>query len=208
MFDLRSRAGIAGVATGATLLALPVVATGQVPVVDQVVGGVTQTAQSLTAAPVPQAELPAPAGKPAPLPPRAGPAPVPAASVPAAPPAPAPREAPSTSAPNIPAGGDAARSSKRRSPGAREAGGQQGSASASGSSGERASAAQADTGADSSASGEADGATDVEIAAADSGDAGGPASLPFTGLQLGLLGIVGMAALAGGALLRRAARAA
>jgi len=59
-----------------------------------------------------------------------------------------------------------------------------------------------------SAAGEPDGATDVEIAAADSGDAGGPASLPFTGLQLTLLGIVGMAALAGGALLRRAARAA
>ena len=70
-------------------------------------------------------------------------------------------------------------------------------------SGEAASDAQSE-----SAVGEADGATDVEIAAAGSGDAGGPASLPFTGLQLALLGIVGMAALAGGALLHRAARAA
>jgi hypothetical protein len=59
-----------------------------------------------------------------------------------------------------------------------------------------------------SAVGQDGGATDVEIAAADSGDAGGPASLPFTGLQLALLGLVGLAALAGGALLRRAARAA
>ena len=51
MLDLRSRAGIVGVATGTALLALPVVAAGQVPVVDQVVGGVTQTAQSLAPAP-------------------------------------------------------------------------------------------------------------------------------------------------------------
>jgi hypothetical protein len=33
---------------------------------------------------------------------------------------------------------------------------------------------------------------------------GGPAALPFTGLQLVLLGMAGLAALAGGALLRRA----
>ena len=66
MFDLRSRAGIVGVATGAALLALPVVAAGQVPVVDQVVGGVTRTAQILAPAPVPPVTLPAPAATPAP----------------------------------------------------------------------------------------------------------------------------------------------
>ena len=75
-------------------------------------------------------------------------------------------------------------------------------------SGERASAAQAESAADpnADASGAGDAAaTDVEIAAADSGDEGGPAALPFTGLQLVLIGMAGVAALAGGALLRRAA---
>src|SRR5262245_24335455 len=96
MFDLRSRAGIVGVATGAALLALPVVAAGQVPVVDQVVAGVTQTARSL--GPARQVELSAPARKPAPRPVATPPAPAlaappasareaPPASVPAAPPA-------------------------------------------------------------------------------------------------------------------------
>ena len=48
-------------------------------------------------------------------------------------------------------------------------------------------------------------ASDVEVAAAESGDEGGAAAPPFTGLQLVLIGMAGMAALAGGALLRRAA---
>jgi hypothetical protein len=201
MFDLRSRAGIVGVATGAALLALPVVATGQVPVVDQVVGGVTQTAQSLTAAPVPQADLPTRSGKPAPLP-----APVtPAPPVPAAPPAPE-ASVHTTSAPaprGMAASAVSAGTQAPSSPAPRAKASDKRQETASAASGAVASDARSD-----SAAGEPDGATDVEIAAADSGDAGGPASLPFTGLQLTLLGIVGMAALAGGALLRRAARAA
>jgi hypothetical protein len=48
-------------------------------------------------------------------------------------------------------------------------------------------------------------ASDVQIAAAGSGNEGGPSALPFTGLQLVLIGMAGVAALAGGALLRRAA---
>jgi len=189
MFDLRSRAGIAGVATGAALLALPVVAAGQVPVVDQVVGGVTQTAESLTPAPVPPVKLPVPAVQPAP------PASVPAAPAPAGPgaaapapsaQAPAPREVPSTGAPSIGADSDATRSSKDRTSDAKASRGHRGGATAG------------------AASGADDGVTDVEIAATDAGDEGGPAALPFTGLQLALLAMAGLATLVGGALLRRA----
>src|SRR5215211_7762159 len=209
MFDLRSRAGIAGVATGAALLALPVVPAGQVPVVDQVVGGVTQTAESLTPAPVPPVKLPVPAVQPAP------PASVPAAPAPAGPgaaapapsaQAPAPREVPSTGAPSIGADSDATRSSKDRTSDAKASRGHRGGATAGAASGEGASAAQAESVAEQNAgaSGADDGVTDVEIAATDSGDEGGPAALPFTGLQLALLAMAGLATLVGGALLRRA----
>ena len=70
MHALRSRVGVVSVAAGAAvLLALPVVAAGQVPVVDQVVGGVKQTAESIAAAagapalpslPAPPAQVQAP----------------------------------------------------------------------------------------------------------------------------------------------------
>jgi hypothetical protein len=181
MFDLRSRAGIVGVATGAALLALPVVAAGQVPVVGQVVGGVTETAQTLAPAPVSPVALPAPVAKPAP----------PGLAAPAPAPAPAPRlaAAPASSAgdktPPAPAA-EATASGKQR-----------GGATARAASGEVASEAQSD-----SAGHQGTGTTGVD--AANSGDTGGPAALPFTGLQLVLLGMAGLAALAGGALLRRA----
>jgi hypothetical protein len=195
MFDLRSRAGIAGFATGATLLALPVVAVGQVPVVDQVVGGVTETAQRLARAPVPPVTLPAPVAKPAPPAPvpalPAPPSPGPAASAPA--PAPAPRAA---AAPAVSAGDRTPPSPPAE---AKASGNERGGATARAASGEGASEAQSHSAGD-----QGTGATDVEIATADSGDAGGPAALPFTGLQLVLLGMAGLAALAGGALLRRA----
>ena len=45
----------------------------------------------------------------------------------------------------------------------------------------------------------------MEIAAGESGDDAGPASLPFTGFQLVLLAMIGLGAIAGGAALRRAA---
>lgn len=213
MFDLRSRAGIVGLATGAGLLALPVVAVGQVPVVDQVVGGVTHTAQSLAPAPVPPVTLPAPAAPPAP------PAPVPALPTPASPgpgappagapaPATAPRQAASTHAPSLPGGGRVARSQGGRASRAKAEPGQHRSVTAGAASDERASAAQSDSlgeeNADASRADDA-AATDVEIAAADLGDDGGTAALPFTGLQLVLIGMAGLATLAGGTLLRRAA---
>ena len=214
MFDLRSRAGIVGVATGAALLALPVVAAGQVPVVDQVVGGVTRTAQILAPAPVPPVTLPAPPATPAP------PAQVPALGAPAspglaAPPAgsqaaaAAPRQGASTRAPSLSGGGRAARSPGARASRAKaETRQHHGTVTAGAASDESASAAQAESAAAPSAgaSGADDAAaTDVEIAAADSGDQGGAAALPFTGLQLVLIGMAGLATLAGGALLRRAA---
>ena len=78
MHAFRSRVGVVSVATGtAILLALPVVATGQVPGVDQVVGGVTETAQSIAPAapalPAPPAQVQVPAPKPPAAAPRARP---------------------------------------------------------------------------------------------------------------------------------------
>jgi hypothetical protein len=185
MFDLRSRAGIVGFATGATLLALPVVAAGQVPVVDQVVGPVTETAQTLAPAPVPPVALPAPVAKPAP------PAPVLTPRAPAPAPAPAPRlaAAPASSA------GDGTPPAPAAE--AKASGKQRGGATARAASGEVASEAQSESAGDQ-------GTGTTRVDAADSGDVGGPAALPFTGLQLVLLGMAGLAALAGGALLRRA----
>jgi hypothetical protein len=150
MFDLRSRAGIVGVATGTALLALPVVAAGQVSVLDQVVGGVNQTAQGLAPAPVPPVTLPAPPAKPAP------PVPVPAVRAPAspgpaAPPAPAPAPAAAPAAGDEhgctePAwGGRAARSPGSRASRPKANAGQHRTATAGAASDERASVAQSDS---------------------------------------------------------------
>ena len=206
MLNARSRTGVIAVTSGAVvLLALPVVASGQVPGLDRVVGGVTQGAGTVTQAPAPPVSLPAPA--PVSLPaPQARQAPAPAAPRSHSPaPAAAPRAAAAPGASygsggstRTPAHGSA-RASAASDEGGRGGGGagahaaqQSGSpenegdvppARASGA--ERASAADEGTG----------GASDPS-----------PGSLPFTGLQLALMGIVGVAALAGGAVLRRGAR--
>ena len=198
MFDLRSRAGIGGVATGTALLALPVVAAGQVPVVDQVVGGVTQTAQSLAPAPVPPVTLPAPPAKPDPPVPVPA-VPAPASPSPAGPPAAAPAPVTSARAAAAPTISASDRTPPSPAPKAKGSGKQRGGATAGAASGGAASDAQSD-----SAVGQGT-ASDVQIAAAGPGNEGGPSALPFTGLQLVLIGMAGVAALAGGALLRRAA---
>ena len=203
MFDLRSRAAIAGVTTGAAvLLAVPVVALGQVPGVDQVVGGVNQAAQDVVkAAPAPPVSLPAPAPAPAPKPAPAAPAPAPAASAPApaaqAPAASAPaRSAPATASQGSNGSGGTTHASGKRSR----------------SSGERSGArVHAAAAADKKASGPkaSDAQTDTQIAdepASMPRDAS-PETLPFTGLQLALLVLAGLTAVATGSVVRRAARA-
>src|SRR5215208_1899884 len=67
MHNVRSRTGVIAITSAAAvLLALPVVAAGQVPGVGQVVGGVTQATGILTQAPAPPAPVPAAAPSPAP----------------------------------------------------------------------------------------------------------------------------------------------
>ena len=204
MFVVRSRAGVAGVTAGAAvLLALPVVAAGQVPVVDQVVGGVAETAQSLAA--------PAPATKPAP-------SPAPPASAPAANPAPPP--APSAAAPAPPAAGSAPAAAPRQvtaagalgSGGARSGSRQPaGATSAAKGGSENVTRAKRRAGSEERATAAQDdgaGRTDVEIASqpADLPEDASPDTLPFTGLQLALIAMIGLAAIASGAALRRGAR--
>jgi hypothetical protein len=199
MLNVRSRVGVAAVTTGAVvLLAVPVVAAGQVPVVDQVVGGVTETAQSLVPAPVaapvpaPPTPVPAPAPAPAPAP---QPAPTP---VPAAPATPAPKEAPRQAASAGGSGGSSGSGSATGTATAKASGKTKRPATASAASDDKAKAAQ-----DESA-----GPTDVEIAdqAVAAPEDASPSTLPFTGLQLALMGLAGLAAIAGGGVLRRASR--
>jgi pyruvate dehydrogenase E2 component (dihydrolipoamide acetyltransferase) len=200
MLNGRSRVGVVAVTTGAAvLLALPVVAAGQVPGVDQVVGGVTETAESLVPAPVaapapaPPAPLPAPAPAPSPAPaPQAAPAPAPAAPTAPAPSA-APRQAASAGDGNGGSTGTAtAKASGKSSGKAKRA------ALASAAADDKAKAAQ-----DENA-----GPTDVEIAdqAVEAPEDASPATLPFTGLQLALMGMAGLAAITAGGMLRRASR--
>ena len=189
MFHSRSRAAVTGAATGAAvLLAVPVMALAQVPGVDQVVGGVNQAAQDVVqAAPAPPVRLPAPA--PAPTP--AAPAPAPAASAPA-PSAPATAAAPTRSA--TASGSQASGGTTSAHP----AGGKSSTAGGH-SGGVRAHAA---------AGGASASQTDTQIADAPASvprDAS-PDTLPFTGLQLALMLLAGMAALAAGSVLRRTAR--
>lgn len=187
-------------AGAAIFLALPVVASGQVPGVEQVVGGVTETAESIAPAPVSQAlpappgRVPAPASKPAPAPS----APAPAAQAPAA-------AAPAASAPrqSAPAAAAQARSSSSNASarGASKAGAAakgDGSVRADGASDARARASQSEAAGESASSGAA---TPVANLQEDSS----PATLPFTGLQLALILMAGLTALAGGVALRRTA---
>jgi outer membrane biosynthesis protein TonB len=210
MSDLHSRAAAVGMTTGAVLLlALPVVASGQVPVVDQVVGGVNQAAQGvIQAAPAPPAPPAPPVKLPAPAPaPRPAPAPAPAASAPA-PAAPAPSASAPASAPTPSATGSQASGRTSGSGGSR--GGT--TARASGKKAHRGSHVHALAASDKKASASQDSGTnptDTQIADDPTSippDAS-PATLPFTGLQLALMGMLGMAAIAGGAALRRGVRA-
>jgi hypothetical protein len=218
MLDVRSRAGVIAVTTSAAVLVgLPVVAFGQVPGVPQVVGGVTETANSLVQAPVAPPSLPAPA---------------PAPTVPAAPaPAPAPQvqaTAPPSAAPKPAAKAPAAQAPAASNPGSAQAR-SAGTATGSSSGSAKASARRSATAADRSAKG--DGRRGDRAKATASGDAGqapaeeqsaagsqpafasqgvdelpddaSPANLPFTGLQLALMAIIGVAALVGGVALRR-----
>ena len=218
MLDVRSRAGVIAVTTSAAVLVgLPVVAFGQVPGVPQVVGGVTETANSLVQAPVAPPSLPAPAPAPVPVPAAPAPAPAPQVQAPA-PPSAAPKPAAQAPAAQAPA------ASNPGSAQARSAG------TATGSSGgsAKASARRSATAADRSA--KSDGRRGDRAKAMASGDAGqapaersaagsepafasqgvdelpddaSPANLPFTGLQLALMAIIGVAALVGGVALRR-----
>jgi hypothetical protein len=196
MHALRSRVGVVSITAGAAvLLALPVVAAGQVPGVDQVVGGVTQTAESIAPLPVAPALPAPPAQAPAAKPPAAAPAPAapgPAASAPAA-----PRQS-ATGGARQPASssGRAAASSAPKS--ASAAGGHTGARERQ-ESDAPVRASQDDSAGESAGS-------DAATVAADLPDDASADTLPFTGLQLALILMSGLAALAGGLVLRRSAR--
>ena len=219
MLDVRSRAGVIAVTTSAAVLVvLPVVAFGQVPGVPQVVGGVTETANSLVQAPVVPPSLPAPPPAPAPVPAAPAPAPAPQVHVPA-PPSAAPKPAAQAPAAQAPAASNPGSAQTRSA----------GTATTSSSGSAKASARRSATAADRSAKGEgrrgdrarAMASGDAGQAPAEEQSAGGsepafasqgvdelpddasPANLPFTGLQLALMAIVGLAALVGGVALRR-----
>jgi len=198
MLNVRSRTGVVALTSGAAvLLALPVVASGQVPGVDQVVRDVTQAAGTVTQAPAPPAPLPAPAPAPAPAP-QAAPAPAPAA-----PRSPSPATPRTTAAPSSAQGSDGptrtpAHGSARAS-GASDSGGVRAhSSQQSGAPEDQGDAAPARASSSERAGGADAGAGGV--------DDPGPGSLPFTGLELSLIGLVGCAALLGGAALRRGLR--
>jgi hypothetical protein len=205
MLNVRSRAGVIAVTTSAAVLVgLPVVAFGQVPGVPQVVGGVTETANSLVQTPVVPAPAPAPAPVPAPAP--AAPAPAPAPQV-QAPATQAPAASNTGSAQARSAGtatkrsGGSARASARRSAKAADR-----SAKREGRRGDRAKAkASGDAG---STPAEEQSANRSELALASQEadalpDDASPAKLPFSGLQLALMAITGLVALVGGMALRR-----
>ena len=206
MLNVRSRTGVVAVTSGAVvLLALPVVASGQVPGVDQVVGGVTQGVGTITQAPAPPAPLPAPAPAPAPRP-----APQAAAPAPAAPRSASPAPAAAPRATTSPAGSQGSGASTRtpahgsaRASAASDAGDRGGGATAHASQQSGAPEDEGDIPPARASSGERASGADAGSAAADSPS---PGALPFTGLQLALMAIVGCAALAGGAALRRGLR--
>ena len=209
MLNVRSRAGVIGVTAGATvLLAVPVVAFAQVPSVDQVVGDVNDAAQGVVEK-APAQSLPAPPQAPATTP---------------APGAPAQsRSAPAGSAPAQSHSAPPQHSSEHRSSGSSSShGGGSGASSAHARAAEKAPASgEGDRRAEASDKKKTNAApdfgdptmaqapaTDVQIAdgTADAPRDASPGTLPFTGLQLALMGMLGLMAIAGGALLRRGAR--
>ncbi len=218
MHSLRSRVGVIAVAIGGVAaLSVPVVAAGQVPSVDQTIGGVTDQLPSVQ---VPSLEPVAPAPAPAPVPQIQVPAPPPAPSLPAplpslpgtgsGPAQPSPSQpAPSQAAPSQPASGAQGGSSESLSASGREGAGTARAAAAKkradrrveakGSADEPAGAARkesADVGATASV---------AQDAAALPDDAS-PETSPFTGFRLGVLAMLGLLSLAGGLALRRSMR--
>jgi hypothetical protein len=221
MLDVRSRAGVIAVTTSAAfLVGLPVVAFGQVPIVEPVVNGVTETADSIVQAPVAPPPLPAPpAPVPAPPPAPAAPAPAPAPQVqlPAAPSAPKPAAQP-PAAP-APAAGNAGAvqtrgagaASKRSGGGGKEAAHRSAKAADRSAKrgehrGDRAKAKASGDAGPTPAEEQAAGGSEAALASQEADalpDDASPAKLPFSGLQLALMAIAGLAALMGGTALRR-----
>jgi hypothetical protein len=223
MGEVRSRAGVLGVATGVAVLAvLPVVAFAQVPGADGVVAGVTDTAGGIVEAPAVPSLPTAPV--PVPKPPAVSAPAVQAPAVPApAPKAPEPvgsllQQSSSPSGGGGTAGGGSASQTSRSGgsgPAAKpvRAGGRQSHVRSSASGGRKArhrdhGAAHAKAAADSEASGGGDAGTANVAMAEDTADplpdAPSPAKSPFTGLALGLLFIIGLCALALGGAVRGA----
>ena len=217
MFDVRSRAGVVAVTAGATLLvALPVVSLGAVPAVDHLPGHANETARDMvTSAPKPS--LPAHAQAPAVRPAPRAQTPANSDSAPTRP-TQAPRSAPADDHSRAP---QHSSQSRGRGHSRARAGGHAGGSPQGEAAGQDGQAPQASdkkrkaaSGDDTNAAPESGDetvsglATDVEIAdgsAAAPRDAS-PATLPFTGLQLALMGMLGLMAVAGGALLRRGVR--
>jgi hypothetical protein len=196
MLNLRSRAAVAGVTAGAVvLLALPVVAAGQVPAADGVIGGVGDTVSGVTSAPPVVAPVPVPAPPaPADQSREASPAPAPAAAPAASAPSGQRRAAPSTGGATVAAASSS--SSSRASGGAGSSSGRAEANAAAAGDRERPSASQADRA-----------PTDAKIAsAADAPEDANPSTLPFTGFGLALIAALGLAAVAGGGALRRGLR--
>lgn len=217
MFNVRSRAGVVAVTAGATLLvALPVVSLGAVPAVDHLPGNANETARDVvTSAPKPS--LPAHAQAPAVTPAPRAQTPANSDSAPTRP-TQAPRSAPADGHSRAPQHSSQSRGRGHSRALARgHAGGSpQGEAAGQDDQAPQASdkKRKAASGDDTNAAPESGDetvsglATDVEIAdgsAAAPRDAS-PATLPFTGLQLALMGMFGLMAVAGGALLRRGVR--
>ena len=218
MFNVRSRAGVVAVTAGATLLvALPVVSLGAVPAVDHLPGHANETARDVvTSAPKPSlpAHAQAPPVRPAPraqTPANSNSAPSRSTRAPGSTPADGHSRAPQHSSQSRGRGHSRARA------GGHAGGSPQGDAAGQDDQAPQASdkKRKAASGDDTNAAPESGDetvsglATDVEIAdgsAAAPRDAS-PATLPFTGLQLALMGMFGLMAVAGGALLRRGVRA-
>lgn len=206
MLNVRSRAGVIGVTAGATvLLALPVVSLGQVPSVDQVAGQVHDAAKGVVqAAPAPS--LPAPATRPAPRAPAQSRS-APAGSAPAQSHS-APPQRSSAGSSSSHGGGSGASSAHAGAAekAAADGGERQHRPEASGDKKKNAAPDLGDVGKETPATGIP--ATDVQIAdgTADAPRDASPGTLPFTGLQLALMAMLGLAAIAGGALLRRGVR--